>query len=61
MQNQHLSMRIAVRITKPNRDTLQVQADEEGHNNISRVVRELIAGYCCAVREGRHDKKGRRR
>ena len=61
MQDQHLSERIGIRITKPNRDTLQVQADEEGHNNISRVVRELINGYCCAVREGRHGRKSGRR
>ena len=57
MQDQHLSERIGIRITKQNRDTLQVQADDEGHNNISRVVRALIEDHC---RGRRRDKRGQK-
>ena len=61
MQDQHLDIRIGIRITKQNRDTLQAQADDEGHNNISRVVRALIEDHCSGRRRGHHGHKSGRR
>ena len=57
-------IRITFRTTAENKAILQAWADDVGHNNVSRVVRELIEGHCLTRRhthKAHRGQKGRRR
>ena len=51
-------VRITFRTTEENLAILQAQADDAGHNNISRTVRELV-DTACAQHQPRQARRKR--